>query len=48
MSVKTLADLGKDKPIIAALLIVTMMSAYGYYQYTISDPCVVGTAASGK
>lgn len=36
---EVLKELGTDKPIIAAILIAAMMSAYGYYQYSTDFPC---------
>jgi hypothetical protein len=36
---EVLRDLGKDRPIIAAILIAALMSAYGYYQYYTPPPC---------
>ncbi len=34
------SELGKDRPIVAAVLISVMMLAYGYYQYTTPQACI--------
>ena len=36
---EVLKDLGKDRPVVAAVLIALMMAAYGYYQFSITRPC---------
>ena len=45
---ETLRDLGKDRPIIAAILIAAMMVAYGYYQYNIPHPCAPESSQPNK
>ncbi len=41
---EVLKDLGKDRPVIASAFIILMLSAYGYYQYIIPNPCKNDTA----
>ena len=36
---ETLKSLGKDRPVIAAILIALMMTLYGYYQHKNPTPC---------
>ena len=36
---EVLKDLGKDRPIIVAVLIFIMLSAYGIYQFKTPNPC---------
>lgn len=41
------SDLGKDRPVIAAVLIALMMLAYGYYQYKTPNPCLADISEHG-
>lgn len=43
-----LGELGKDRPVAAASLIIVMLFAYGLYQYTIDKPCGVEPPPPGS
>ena len=42
------SELGRDRPVIAAVLIALMMLAYGYYQYTTPKPCLADISEHGN